>query len=230
MTFSLKEKELLKQALHLYVLETSGQYDFVSNLDITFSPEFEEKMERLIKRRKKPFYYIFNTAAKRVACIIAALIIAMVSTVLSVDALRNGVKNFFVEAYEKFSTVFFDKDSSSPDTLEVYYSPSYIPDGYEQCRIKREAWLYSLEYSNEQDKIIFQQHRIRSDGETIDTEDAVTEEIGNGIYVFKPQVKIKTFMWSDGNYQFLIRAYDDISKEELLKMADSLKAENHEKE
>ena len=117
MTFTLKEKELLKSALHLYIQETVGQYDFVQNLDIKFSSEFEQKMERLIKQRKKPFYYLFNTVAKRVACIIAALIIAAVGTVLSVDALREGVENFFVEAYENFSRIIFQQDNDAPDTI-----------------------------------------------------------------------------------------------------------------
>lgn len=230
MTFSLKEKELLKQALHLYVLEASGQYDFVSSLDITFSPEFEEKMERLIKRRRKPFYYLFNTVAKRVACIIAALIIAMVSTVLSVDALRNCVKNFFVEVYEKFSTVFFQKDSSAPDTIEVYYSLSYIPEGYEKSEIERNTLRNRIKYKSKYGKEIVYKQTIFSQKADIDTENGETEEIGNGLYIYQEKFQQQMYYWSDGNYQFLIRAHDDISKEELLKMADSLKAENHEKE
>ena len=227
MTFSLKEKELLKKALHLYVMETAGQYDFVSSLDITFSPEFEEKMERLIKRRRKPFYYLFNTAAKRVACIIAALIIAMVSTVLSVDALRNGVKNFFVEVYEKFSTVLFEKDSSSPDTIEVYYSPSYIPDGYQLSEITKEASLGRIKFIDENGKeIIYTQSFVFSSGTDTNTEDGHTEEIGNGFYIYQDKFQQKMYFWSDTKYQFAIYAYDDISKDELLKMAGSLQPEH----
>ena len=36
MTFTLKEKELLKSALHLYIQETAGQYDFVEK-NMSFS-------------------------------------------------------------------------------------------------------------------------------------------------------------------------------------------------
>ena len=39
---------------------------------ITFSPEFEAKMEKLVNKQKKPYYYMINTVAKRVAWIIVA--------------------------------------------------------------------------------------------------------------------------------------------------------------
>lgn len=225
MTFSLKEKELLKKALHLYVMETAGQYEFVRDLDITFSPEFEEKMERLIKRRRKPFYYFFNTVAKRVACIIAALIIATVSTALSVDALRNGVKNFFVEAYEKFSTVFFQKDSSAPDTIEVYYAPSYVPESYKLTEIKKENSFNRIKYINKDGREIVYKQTIASYKVNIDTEGEKSEEIGNGFYICQNKFQQQMYFWSDGKYEFALYDYGDISKEELLKMADSIKAE-----
>lgn len=105
MTFSASDKEKLKEAFGTYCEITANKYRFVNDLDIEFSAAFEQKMEKLIKREKKPYFYLINTAAKRVACIIAALIIAVAGTVLSVDALREGVKNFIVEVYEKFSSV-----------------------------------------------------------------------------------------------------------------------------
>ena len=226
MTFTLKEKELLKSALHLYIQETAGQYDFVQNLDIKFSSEFEQKMERLIKRRRKPFYYLFNTAAKRVACIIAALIIAAVGTVLSVDALREGVKNFFVESYEKFSKIIFQQDNDVPDTIEVYYQPSFIPEGYELSEIKKETWIYSIEYKNKHSKsIAFEQWPVLGGEATLNTEKGETEEIGNGLYVYQSRFEQRMYFWSDGKYQFSIHVHESISKEELLKIAESLKAE-----
>lgn len=226
MTFTLKEKELLKSALHLYIQETAGQYDFVKDLDITFSREFEENMQRLIKRRRKPLYYFFNTAAKRVACIIAALIIAAVGTVLSIDALREGVKNFFVESYEKFSRIIFQQDNDAPDTIEEYFAPSFIPEGYQKETTKKDATGYLISYINQQKgKITYMQSCIGSANTYINTEDGITEETSEGLYVYSPKTSCRMFFKSDDKYEYYITVPESISKEELLKIAESLKAE-----
>lgn len=226
MMFTAKEQELLYKAFDLYSRECYEAYDFEKDSELQYSEEFEEKMQRLIRRHKKPYYRLINTAAKRVACIVAALLIAAAGTVLSVDALREGVKNFIVEVYEKFSRVTFQEDSDAPDTIEEYYAPCFLPEGYELSEIDKETWIYSIEYKNENNNTIFyQQQCIGNEGEKIDTEDTVTEELDKGLYIWKSKVKTKTFTWSDGKYYYMISAHESISKDDIIKMADSLTAE-----
>ena len=60
-----------------------------------FSPEFELKAQKLIKKSGSNAWHCVNTAAKRllIAAIIAAL---LTGTVLAVPALREGLIKFFI--------------------------------------------------------------------------------------------------------------------------------------
>ncbi|MBP3599730.1 MAG: hypothetical protein J6J30_01470 [Clostridia bacterium] len=83
-----------------------------------FSPEFESKMEKLIKSQKG-MRKLVNTAAKRAACVITAFLIAAFSTVFSVDALREpvveAVQSFFVNVKEYLS-------GTSADNIADHFS------------------------------------------------------------------------------------------------------------
>lgn len=224
MTLTVKEKELLYKALDLYSQECFKAYDFEKDSKLQFSEEFEEKMQRLIRRQRKPYYRLINTAAKRVACIIAALLIAAAGTVLSVDALREGVKNFFVEAYEKFSKVYFEKNDNLTNEIEVYYQPCYIPEGYKKSWSQKDKTSYYVTYTNEEGiEINYFQLCKSGAGINIDTEDAVTEEIGGGLFVHKEKANRSAFYFSDEKYFYEIVAYEGVSKEELIKIAESIK-------
>ena len=96
-----------------------------------FSVEFERKMQKLIKRRNKPYYKIINTVGKRVACIVVIVLIASSVTVLSVDALRNAVADFFVSTYDKFSSVQPVEDDIAPSTIKDIYEITYDLKEYE---------------------------------------------------------------------------------------------------
>lgn len=226
MKFTSKEKESIKQAFDLYSEETKEKYDFVEKLDITLPAELEKKLELLIRRRKRPIYYLFNTTLKKVACVITAIIIAAVSTVLSVDALRDGAGNFLLKTYEKFSTLIFNEDSDAPDHIQVYYAPSFIPEGYKMSEIQRRESSAHIEYENNYQKEIgFTQSLISGNGINVNTEIGEVEEIGNGLYICYSQFQQHVYFWSDGEYEFILSASLSISKEELLKIAESLEAQ-----
>lgn len=79
----------LKEAVRLYAQKMADSFpDEREVSDVVFSDGFERKMNRIIKQRKKPFFKIFNTAAKRAACA-AAVFIVILSLSLSVKAVRE---------------------------------------------------------------------------------------------------------------------------------------------
>ena len=122
--------ENLKKALEKAMIP---EYDelLLRNEKHVFSVEFERKMQKLIKRRNKPYYRMINTFGKRVACIALIILVASTVTILSVDALRNAVADFFVSIYEKFSTVqSADEDKSAPATIDDIYAITYNLDEY----------------------------------------------------------------------------------------------------
>lgn len=91
-----------------------------------FTPRFQKKMQRTIRRAKHPIIY---NIPKRVACfIIAAIIIG--STWLTVDAdARTEIFAWIREKYEEFIEYrFVGKHSSEKEKTD--YELTWLPDGY----------------------------------------------------------------------------------------------------
>lgn len=91
-----------------------------------FTPRFQKKMQRTIRRAKHPIIY---NIPRRVACfIIAAIIIG--STWLTVDAdARTEIFAWIREKYEEFIEYrFVGKPSSEKEKTD--YELTWLPDGY----------------------------------------------------------------------------------------------------
>lgn len=224
MTFSKSQTHKLNKALEIYSQLTAEKYKEMQNPDVHFSLDFERRMEKLINRNKKPYFRLINTAAKRVAIIIAVMIIALTSTVLSVEALREGVKNFVIETFEKFSILSLDKNSNIPKKIEEYFAPAYVPSGFKIIEAENSEGSNFILYKDDNGSSIYYTQLV-IDGALsyIDTQDAVTEEIGKYLFVRKEQINRSAIYFSDQKYSYEIVAFGNLSKEELLKIAESVK-------
>ena len=71
-----------------------------------FSPQFESKMQSVIKYQKG-FRKLINTTGKRVACIILSILLTLTTTVFSVEALRepvvDAIQSFFINVKEQLT-------------------------------------------------------------------------------------------------------------------------------
>lgn len=203
-----------------------AEYDkFVSVTDDehTFSPEFEKKMNKLINRRKKPYYKIINTVGKRVACIAIAFIVASSITVMSVEALRKKFIGFFIKTEKTHSTIRSEDTTNCPETIEDIYGITYDLSGYS---IEYEDYNLidrQIAYQNEDIYILFGQHAKPEYDEDVNTEDAEIMEISindhEGIY-FHENHDYDSIIWDNGDYIFTL--FSNIGKDELIKIAESV--------
>lgn len=129
--------ELFKKAL-IEVEETS-----LSSIpkDIHFTPSrhFLKQMEHLIKVQKHSYWKLINSTRKKVATIIIVLL-CLIGTSLSVNAIREPLINFFVQVYETFTSFTFSSGEQNAKLSKILY-PEYIPEGF------KEKYNYSDEYS-----------------------------------------------------------------------------------
>ena len=177
-----------------------------------FSPEFELKAQKLIKKSGSNAWHCVNTAAKRllIAAIIAAL---LTGTVLAVPALREGLIKFFI--HDNGSMYFFtvDRDviQNAPEEIETVYTLGYLPDGYDaiaECVCNK---YVSFNYMNENSDIIWlDQELVTGDprntlGGLSDSERSTLEHIElNGYKVVRishEDGEIE-FLWTDNEYFF----------------------------
>lgn len=193
---------------------------------ITFSPEFEAKMEKLVNKQKKPYYYMINTVAKRVACIIVAFIAVLTTLTFSVKALREPVVKFFVHTFRRFSTITFDDeyiDDSFNQGITTFYAPTYLPEGYVNDTEVKGFATYYIKYKNSTNEcIIYRQDLITPSALYTDTEDATTSYINDGETLLIVKDDTKKIIWHDEKYMYILTTPGHFSEEELLKIADSI--------
>lgn len=130
----MEQYSILAKALDDVMTEELNEYlaavDF--SVEHRFSEKFERRMERLIKRREKPYYKLICTAGRRAVCIAAAVVIAF-GFAMSFESVRAAVKEFFTKVFSDHITleVYPEFAENDPDTIEEVYEITELPEGFE---------------------------------------------------------------------------------------------------
>ena len=217
----------LEMALTEYMC-AEGEALMIENEDIEceFSDEFLQKMDKLINRRRKPYFRMINSVSKRVACIALAVFIATATTVMSVDALRNAVFNFFLNVFSDHSDIRAADDDQHPDTIEEIYDITYDLSEYYVDFKSDYDHGHILKYKNKDTKSIIrlEQYTNSSLNLAINTEDAEITHIdmnGYDTIYYCDNHNYHVLIWDNGRYTLMISS--NLTKEETLKIAKSVK-------
>ncbi len=199
-----------------------------NEIDIILSDRFKRKMEKLIKAQRKPYYALINTAAKRVAIIIVA-IITLFTASLSVEAIRTPVINFVTQIYETFVEYFFEGDTAKK--IEKEYVITNLPDGYElKEKIESEASITYVYLNNSNEYLWFSQ-KITSEAKSIfdnEKSNIYNYKIDNlEVSICKTNTKRYAF-WTKENYYLTISASSNVSNETIINMIKSVKLSGNE--
>lgn len=198
---------------------------------ITFSPTFEEKMRRLLRRQKCGYYVLFGTAGRRVASVLLALLVGMTITTFSVKALRDPVVRFFTEVFERFTSVLFvnDEPTSAAGRIVIKpVAPTYIPEGYTAERqISDNKAMHRIAYynANEDKRLIYTQRMDEVGTMGVNTENIDYHPVTvNGLDgIAYAQNDSTAVMFAHSYYTFTIKG--PLSEEELLRIAASIPLE-----
>lgn len=189
--------------LHLETLE-----------EVTPSPAYIKRMERLIKRQKRSYWKYVNTIGKRIAVIAVAIAITFALS-MSVSAVREPVVEFFVNIYEKFVEFFYDEGdiAKAPDTIETVYTLGYVPEGYEleSCSLN-ELYTTFVWKNDVGEQIVFSQGLLDSYS-LIDNENSNYEimRVNDITVAFLEKGDIRYYYWNTKNYRFILHMSSDIS-------------------
>ena len=229
--FTKKETEFLKKVLDMYVEEF---YETLPSKEEqskeTFSPEFEAKMQKLINKQKKFYYYWINTATKRVAAVVLALLVSLATVTFSVKAIREPFIQFIVETFEKFSSIIFnnDEDDNQPALATVEFRkavPEYIPEGFVVDSEIETVALCQVIYTNKSNSKIITYMQITKDSSVAqaNTEDITYKEIKVNGYdgVSYNKNGNNSVIFNTEDYVFTISGEVEIA--ELIKIAESVK-------
>lgn len=126
-----------------------------AEIDYTFSPRFESKMNRLIRAQKRAGWRFVNTRAKKV-WIIAAVIVSLLVTAFCFPPVRDAVTGFFVSTYDDH--IEMQPSGGAQASFEHEFSFSQIPEGFTLTDESSSLVMITKTYSNaDGDRIILDQ-------------------------------------------------------------------------
>ncbi|MBQ9870001.1 MAG: DUF4367 domain-containing protein [Ruminococcus sp.] len=191
----------------------------------TFSHGFEKQMDKLIKRRGKPYYSLVNTVGKRVAVIILAFVMVSFTTVMSVEALRKPFISFITNMFSSHSEIRSDPDDSKqyPATIESKYDITEGVDGYKVILEEQYDNNRTLDYSKDNIVVSFEQHIVDDFDMHTNTEGATIEHIdinGHEAIGWFDNHNYYHMIWNNGEYVIVISS--NIGRNELIGIAKSV--------
>lgn len=208
--------EALLPKYHQILAEADSSYEF--------SPDFERRMDKLIRQRRKPYYRFINTSGKRVAVILLAFLTISFTTVMSVEALRTPFLDFITSIFSDHSEVRANDDSGDyPETIENYYE---ITSGLSDYIIERDTIKDNervIYYRRNEQLIYYHQITIKNYLKYYNTENTEIENIdinGHEAIGYIDNQNYYTLIWNNGEY--VIQISSNIGKDALIEIAKSV--------
>lgn len=214
-----------KFELALSVLTEHFLSDLPPITDTEFSKKFKRRMQKLIKRWEKPYYILINTAAKRVACIIVGIIIAVTALTMSARALLPDVWNIFTTWFDEYMSVGFNSEAASDSgSIEEIMVPKYLPEGLEISDTIKTPTTYTTLFTRNEELVcefiqyVYKVPLLYDDDSPL-----------RNVKVLQYDSIISTInyrhclAWEDGKYYYVITDYDSsLSDGELIAIAESI--------
>jgi len=194
-------------------------------IDHIFSSKFERSMKKLIHQSKKELSANRPRAFNKrfIAALVAIIII--ISTAMSVSAIRQRVIEFVSEVYQKYTQVFFSESQSSSVESKIFtaYMPRYIPKGFELVNQDTNATVL-LDYEKGNDYISYEQGWIDEISMQINTEGVKLEELkfNNLPAKYYSNKGVQNLIWYDNHYMYMVSS--TLDRETVFKIAESVKS------
>ena len=195
------------------------------NEDYEFSAKFERRMEKLIRRYAKPYYMLINTAAKRAACIIICIIVALSALTISVRAFLPDVWNMIIEWFDEYIMVGYSADTNAaPDTIEEIRPPKFVPEGLKMSGELRNPTMYQTDYSINGTVVCRVRQRTLPNPFMLDDGSLICSVlIHNYDGMMYADDARRYLSWKDNKYFYLIENFDCyLSDDEMIAIAESI--------
>lgn len=221
---------ILKKAFELYAEERYYSEEALeAERQVTFSPEFEARMQKLIRRQKNPYYLVFNTVGKRVAAVTITILVALTVTTFSVKAFREPFVRFITEMFEKFTSIVFVKDEEDTprDTLATFekQEPQYIPEGYAVDSVMETSISYEVRYTKDGfDPIRYKQEQNLNTEANVDTQNTDYTKVDIGKYegVLYTNKDTINLYFCDKKCRYLLIVPTSLGENEVVRIAESI--------
>lgn len=203
-------------ALVLEEQRAIAQFDKMPNVEFEFSEAFLHFLDDLKERSRKGVGY-FRWTAKKIAALVAALVLILSLTACAIKPIRN----FFVEVFTKETRLSMECDEQFNQKL---FTINTIPSGYEKSNEVVVDKMHIVEYTSGNNLIRFKYIPVSATVISLDSEGAELKiyEI-NGACV---RVALKnerfTSVWTNGDYSFALIAPESIGWDGITAILESV--------
>lgn len=187
-----------------------------------FSPQFQRKMDKLIRNERSGAWHLVNTAAKRAAVILIAFL-TLSTVALSVDSIRKPVVRF-VEKVLGISTDYsFEGDVTKSITQE--YTLGFVPEGFELVQSdETDGSIVKIWEGAEDNLLEYCQVITENSIFSIDSEQGIvrTVTVNDRVIKLYQDGEIFIAVWIENGFAFKIESTGGISYEEIISMVKSI--------
>ena len=191
----------------------------------SFSPSFERKMKRLLRRGRHPIWYKALHAA---ACLLLALLLSGCAVLAVSPAAREAFAGWVREVHDTyFSYQYVGPDQDvQEDLTKIAFLPTWLPEGYQEAERPQLYGMVNISYEADgKETAVFGYAPELS--MTVYTENAEAHEAQvhgrrADLYLDGQEGNRNVLVWTDEDTGFFLWISAPFSGEELVKMAESV--------
>lgn len=176
------------------------------DINYIFSPEFERKMEKLIKKEKKRSVNTYYKYFKKIVIIFLIALTSIITiTTINTEAFPENLMRIMKKMYKEFT----DYNFINPNTQKTHSQkePRYVPSGYEEIERTKEEDYLSISYKNNLDNYItYQTMTMDKDIVSLNTEGAEIDNLrfNNHYAQYVEKGNTQQLLWDDKNNIYIL--------------------------
>ena len=220
-------KAALQEACFMELEDIPSEEMLSTDETLSFSPAFEKKMKKLIRRADHP---IRHRVAQAAACLLLAALLGGTVLAISPEA-RAAFVGWFREIYDTYFVYrYYGETQSLPE--DVIYRPSWLPEGYRIVSENIGNQIYILYESEDGEPALFVYARasesftlnIDRDGHEI-SQSVFVGDIPADLYIDQDADENNILIWTDERKGLVFYISAQLDSSEIIKMAESVEAQ-----
>ena len=166
------------------------------------------------------------TLRRRLTVALIVVVTAVLLAVTVIGIITNGFRFVEHEDHTQFDAVDI---VDYPTSIEEIYEPTWIPEGFEMVETYELKTLKQTKYENKNEFIYIRQHTKSTFLGYADSQKYQVENLLINEYtiVYWKNDNLHKIYWDNGDY--IINIFGTITKDELIKLAESIKPKKDEK-
>lgn len=218
----------LKAALReAYKLELEGlpSEEELRGKQPAFSPDFERRMKRMIRRADHPLgHRVLRTAA----CLLLGLALSGACVLALAPEARAALEGWVREMYESWF-IYRRGGERGPVSEDRVYCPAWVPEGYEETAAPQAGTFVRIQYENGDGELLTVAYLkgARSAALEVEWEGAQVQPVAmknaNGDLYWNLEEGPSILVWTDEERDAVFWITAPLGREELIRVAESIR-------